>query len=103
MKKITVLLLALLVLFGFAACSKKPPKESYIKASSEAQCFAIENPESFSTQEGALDKVKGIFGEYGFPVDDTEAMNKITDEFNEDQSVRDAITAEVEKCLTESK
>lgn len=103
MKRILILFLTIVTAFGLAGCAKKvPTKDDFIKASVELQCFIVQKNNNITTQEEALNKVKNVFAKYGFPVDDSEAMNKMVDEFNKDQPTLDAISAETEKCIPKS-
>lgn len=96
-------LLAITVIASMAlsACNAGPrdEKQAYIDATIEATCMLLEAENIFdpAVEEQATE----IYADYGFPVEDTEAMDAITAKYQEDQAVKDAVIAGAEKCAPE--
>ncbi|KKQ71307.1 MAG: hypothetical protein UT33_C0010G0031 [Candidatus Peregrinibacteria bacterium GW2011_GWC2_39_14] len=102
MKKIAILLLAMVIFVGVSGCMKRYSRASYIKASSQVACLAIDNPSLFATQEGGIATIKNAFKENGFPADDNEKMVEIVTKFKSDVEATNEIIEIVKSCEEES-
>jgi len=101
MKKIVVSLVAI-SLFLVGCGGEKSEKDRYIDASVEMACNIVQNNELLKDTEAALNKAMEIFENNGFAVEDLTAMQILSEKYNGDVAVSEAVKAGVTKCAASS-
>jgi hypothetical protein len=96
MKKLLVILTLFSVFLVGCLGGVRNEKQAFIDATVEATCLVFQSDNIF---DPALEeKAKAIFEKHGFDADDEEAMNVLTDKYEDDEDVQAAITNALEEC-----
>lgn len=77
-------------------------KDRFVAASVDLACQIVENPEMQNDLEGALALSMDVFAEYGFDVNDEVAMQSLSDSYQFDEEVIEAVQQGVMDCFGSS-
>lgn len=97
MKKILAVIS--LVVFMTACGAAGSEKERFVSASTEIACDIVKDQTLYSDMNKILALSKDVFAKYGFDIEDDAAMQALSEKYQADDEVIQAVQAGAMKCL----